>query len=232
MPRTSNASATNNMIPSALEQRVTELEGRLEEETMLRELLEQRLRNLEKNVPCGGEQGNPGYDLPGEWADRFRDLEARMGELKQKVDFDLEETAGERLERVGMSQDYSKSLYYDMERGKFPEQFHLKSAIHRALGELISKPSHKKNPIEQRLDDLFIEYLPPKFLNSTTVKRNLDAEVAPVLEEYGKGMIQSEVDQWDLPNSSSHGKLAKWDLSQASPNGKFSQDGTERSLLN
>lgn len=95
-----------------------------------------------------------------------------MGELKQKLDF--EETPGERLERVGMSQDYSKDLYYELERGKFPEQFHLKSAIHRALGELISKPSHKKNPIEQRLDDLFLEYLPPKFMNSATVKKNLD----------------------------------------------------------
>jgi hypothetical protein len=129
-----------------------------------------------------------------------------MGELRQKVDFDLEETAGERLERVGMSQDYSKSLYYDMERGKFPEKFHLKSAIHRALGELVMKPSHKKNPIEQRLDDLFLEYLPPKFMNSATLKRNLDAEVAPVLEEYGRGMMHGMADQWDMRQTKPNGK--------------------------
>ena len=127
-----------------------------------------------------------------------------------------------------MSQDYSKSLYYDMERGKFPEQFHLKSAIHRALGELISKPSHKKNPTEQRLDDLFLEYLPPKFMNSATVKKGLDCEVAPVPEEYGKGMIQGMTDKWDLRGDSQNGKdkeyYTKWNLLNES-DAKINPDG-------
>ena len=63
-------------------------------------------------------------------------------------------------------QDYNRKFYFDLERGKFPKQFHLKSAIHRALQELVEKPAEKKNPIEQRLDDLFMEYLPPKFVSS------------------------------------------------------------------
>jgi hypothetical protein len=196
-------------IPNTLENKIIELETRLDEEKILREELEQRIRILENKVPNGSAKGHPGYDgLPTSWEERVAEIEARMGELKLKLDF--EETPGERLERVGMSQDYSKDLYYELERGKLPEQFHLKSAIHRALGELISKPSHKKNPIEQRLDDLFLEYLPPKFMNSAMVKKNLDCEVAPVPEEYGKGMIQGMPDQWDLREFSPDVKDRAW----------------------
>lgn len=54
-------SPINIPIPNPLENKVIELETRLDEEKILREGLEQRIRILEKNIPNGSAKGHPGY---------------------------------------------------------------------------------------------------------------------------------------------------------------------------
>ena len=60
--------------------------------------------------------------------------------------------------------EFNSKLYFDLERGMFPEEISVKSAMAQALDDLLWKPISQKNVIEQRLDALYLEYLPPQFI--------------------------------------------------------------------
>jgi hypothetical protein len=63
---------------------------------------------------------------------------------------------------------YNSKSYLDLERGKFQQGITLKDAISKSLHELINKPLKDKEPMEQRLDELYTQYLPKKFLEFTS----------------------------------------------------------------
>lgn len=63
---------------------------------------------------------------------------------------------------------YNSKSYLDLERGKFQQGITLQDAISKSLHELINKPLKDKEPIEQRLDELYTQYLPKKFLEFTS----------------------------------------------------------------
>ena len=151
---------------SGLGKKVLELEERLNQETALREALEKTVQILQAKVCTLGQQESgkkSEFGLSSQVEDRFKWLGSEVQDLKQgsRPNYKAGSLLEDRPDR-----DYNRKFYLDLERGKFPKQFHLKSAIHRALQELVEKPAEKKNPIEQRLDDLFMEYLPPKFVSS------------------------------------------------------------------
>lgn len=110
----------------------------------------------------------PNPPQPGTLSATNDSLKSRMDDLENsifnmRVDLAGNEKSNWQSNSEDVSQEYNSQFYFDLERGKFPKQSHLESAIGRALNELVSKPLESKNPIEQRLDDLFLEYLPPRF---------------------------------------------------------------------
>ena len=60
---------------------------------------------------------------------------------------------------------YSTDLYKELERGYLPHDIYAKTAIKKAVSDLLYKPNHEKNSIEYDLDQIFIENLPKEFLN-------------------------------------------------------------------
>lgn len=67
-----------------------------------------------------------------------------------------------------MPKHYNSKSYLDLERGKFQKGITLQDAISKSLHELINKPLKEKEPMEQRLDELYTQYLPKKFLEFTS----------------------------------------------------------------
>ena len=70
------------------------------------------------------------------------------------------------LSEAGPSKDkdYNRFLYKKLERGIFPRQFSLKSAIMKSVDELLHKPWAEKTEIETIMDQYYLENLPPAFL--------------------------------------------------------------------
>ena len=60
--------------------------------------------------------------------------------------------------------DYNKYLYTKLERGVFPKEMNFKMAVQKSLKQLVEKPLSEKSEIESKLDEYFIENLPPNFL--------------------------------------------------------------------
>lgn len=61
-------------------------------------------------------------------------------------------------------QPYKTDLYKELERGYLPHDIYAKTAIKKAVSDLLHKPNHEKNSIEYNLDQMFIENLPAEFL--------------------------------------------------------------------
>ena len=60
---------------------------------------------------------------------------------------------------------YRTDLYKELERGNLPHDIYAKTAIKKAVSDLLYKPNHEKNSIEYSLDQMFIENLPAEFLS-------------------------------------------------------------------
>ena len=60
--------------------------------------------------------------------------------------------------------EFNTKFYFDLERGKFPKEISVKGAMGQALEDLLWKPIEQKNVIEQRLDALYMQYLPEQFI--------------------------------------------------------------------
>jgi hypothetical protein len=71
--------------------------------------------------------------------------------------------------------DYNRFLYKKLERGIFPRQMSLKNAIMRSVDELLHKPWSEKTEIEAKMDQYYLDNLPPAFLQPDAVE-NEDRE--------------------------------------------------------
>lgn len=73
---------------------------------------------------------------------------------------------------------YRTDMYKELERGYLPHDIYAKTAIKKAVSNLLYKPNHEKNSIEYNLDQMFIEYLPAEFLSpeENSKKGNLLSE--------------------------------------------------------
>jgi hypothetical protein len=60
--------------------------------------------------------------------------------------------------------DHNRFLYKKLERGVFPRQISLKSAITKSVGELLHKPWAEKTEIEAMMDQYYLDNLPPALL--------------------------------------------------------------------
>ena len=60
--------------------------------------------------------------------------------------------------------EFDTKFYFDLERGKFPKEISVKGEMAQALDDLLWKPIEQKNVIEQRMDALYMQYLPEQFI--------------------------------------------------------------------
>lgn len=61
---------------------------------------------------------------------------------------------------VAQTEEYETEVFQNIERGSLPKHLYCKYVIKKSLKELINKPVSQKNDIEQRLDDIFLKYIP------------------------------------------------------------------------
>jgi hypothetical protein len=66
--------------------------------------------------------------------------------------------------RPSEDKDYNRFLYKKLERGVFPRQISLKSAITKSVDELLHKPWAEKTEIEDEMDQYYLDNLPQALL--------------------------------------------------------------------
>jgi hypothetical protein len=61
---------------------------------------------------------------------------------------------------VAQHEEYESEVFQNIELGSLPKHLYCKYVIKKSLRELINKPLSQKNDIEQRLDEIFLKYIP------------------------------------------------------------------------
>ena len=131
----------------SLEKMVLDLSSRLDKQTRLTESLELTVKSLQLKVET----------LSSQTANPTPDPEPTGDSPGGQTSF--------LTNRVGPKpKHYNSKSYLDLERGKFQRGTNLKDAISKALDELINKHPDDKEQMEQRLDELYLHYLPQKFI--------------------------------------------------------------------
>ena len=90
--------------------------------------------------------------------------------------------------------EYNSSIYKQMERSDFPESEDFTNVISNSIDQLINKPIDSKNPIEERLDAMYIEYLPKGF-----IQYNLNTTEIDSIPKNLKKVEITEADEYELP---------------------------------
>jgi hypothetical protein len=84
---------------------------------------------------------------------------------------------GDRKMTLGASpsedKDYNKILYKKLERGVFPPEISLKSAITKSLDELVHKPWAEKTEIEALMDQYYLDNMPQGFLPPDDIENDI-----------------------------------------------------------
>jgi hypothetical protein len=88
---------------------------------------------------------------------------------------------GDRKMSLGVSpskdKDYNKILYKKLERGVFPPEISLKSAITKSVDELVHKPWAEKTEIEALMDHYYLDNLPQGFLPPVDIENDMVNEI-------------------------------------------------------
>jgi hypothetical protein len=178
----SNTSKPIEARMSAIELKNEILEKSLHQERVRSKNLEAKISYLEAAVsqlastiqspssrkPAGKSQHT---DSPG------KDSQAQHTELAQALDRMKAESIKCRTKNIKEQLDgpcaefgqhdyhaYRTDLYKELERGYLPRDIYAKTAIKKAVSDLLYKPNNEKGAMEYNLDQMFIEFLPYEFL--------------------------------------------------------------------